>query len=92
MTKADLIEAVQAATKRHDLSKVAVTEVIDATTDAIISAIKQDGRFQLPGFGTFTLRHRKERQGINPQTKEPITIKASKTVGFKPSPNLKSQL
>jgi len=46
----------------------------------------------LPGFGTFTVRSRKARTGRNPKTNEPLKIKASKTVGFKPAPTLKASL
>jgi DNA-binding protein HU-beta len=66
--------------------------VIDATFQAISKTIKKEKRFAYPGFGTFTVRSRKARKGRNPQTGEEIKIKASKTVGFKPSPTLKSSL
>ena len=92
MTKTELIDAVQSATASHDLSKSAVGDVIEATFDAISDTIKKDERFSLPGFGTFTVRSRKAREGINPQTREKIQIAASKTVGFKPAPKLKSSL
>ena len=93
MTKAELIEAVQAATaKKHNLSKVAVAELIEETFNTIAKTVAKGGRFQVPGFGTFSVRSRKARQGRNPQTGEPITIKASKTVAFKPAPKLKNKL
>ncbi|HEV8722741.1 MAG TPA: HU family DNA-binding protein, partial [Candidatus Binatia bacterium] len=45
-----------------------------------------------PGFGTFTVRGRKAREGRNPQTGAIIHIKASRTVAFKPAPSLKKGL
>ncbi|HZH81728.1 MAG TPA: HU family DNA-binding protein, partial [Phototrophicaceae bacterium] len=48
--------------------------------------------FQVPGFGTFTVRSRKARKGRNPQTGAVINIKASRSVGFKPAPVLKNGL
>jgi DNA-binding protein HU-beta len=66
--------------------------MIDATFQAIAKTIKKEKRFAYPGFGTFTVRSRKARKGRNPQTGEEIKIKASKTVGFKPAPTLKSSL
>jgi DNA-binding protein HU-beta len=54
--------------------------------------IKKDKRFSYPGFGTWTVRKRKARTGRNPQTGETIKIAASKTVGFKPSTQLKGKL
>jgi DNA-binding protein HU-beta len=89
MTKADLIEVVAKATH---LNKREAGEAVDATFDAIAKAIKKSKRFQVPGFGTFTVRSRKSRKGRNPQTGAAITIKASRTVGFKPAPDLKKGL
>ena len=47
---------------------------------------------QLVGFGTFAVKNRKARMGRNPQTNEPIQIKASRTVGFRPGAGLKEQV
>ena len=44
------------------------------------------------GFGTFAVQERPERQGINPATKESITIAAKKVVKFKPSAELDSAI
>jgi len=89
MTKADLIDAVAKAAK---INKSTAAEAVDATFEGIGRAIKKSKRFQVPGFGTFTVRSRKARRGINPQTGAAIAIKASRTVGFKPAPTLKNGL
>ncbi len=89
MTKDDLVTAVVKSCKGDDLSKRLVSDVIDATFESIRKSIKKEKRFSYPTFGTFTVRNRK---GRNPQTGEEIKIKASKTVGFKPAPTLKSSL
>ncbi|NOZ01580.1 MAG: HU family DNA-binding protein [Deltaproteobacteria bacterium] len=91
MTKADLIESVRNA-KGVDLTKKETEVIIGAVFDAVRVAIKKDKRFSFPGFGTFTVRSRKARKGVDPRNQAPITIKASKTVGFKPAPKLKSIL
>jgi len=92
MTKDELISAVTKTCKNDDLSKRLVTDILDSTFSAIGKSIKKDKRFLYPGFGTFTVRNRKARTGRNPQTGATIKIKASKTVGFKPSPTLKNSL
>jgi DNA-binding protein HU-beta len=92
LTKSELVEAVIKSCKNDELSKRLTTDVIDATFQAISKTIKKEKRFAYPGFGTFTVRSRKARKGRNPQTGEEIKIKASKTVGFKPAPTLKSSL
>lgn len=89
MTKSDLINTVSKAAK---INKRAAGEAVDATFDGISRAIKKSKRFQVPGFGTFTVRSRKARKGRNPQTGAVISIRASRTVGFKPAPTLKKGL
>ena len=89
MTKADLIEAVA---KAAQLNKRTAGDAVNATFEGIVKAIKKNKRFQVPGFGTFTVRSRKARKGRNPQTGDLITIKASRTVGFKPALDLKKEL
>jgi DNA-binding protein HU-beta len=89
MTKAELIDAVANSAK---ITKLAAGDAVDATFESIAKAIKKSKRFQVPGFGTFTVRSRKARKGRNPQTGAPINIRASRTVGFKAAPVLKKGL
>jgi DNA-binding protein HU-beta len=89
MTKGELIDAVA---KSAEISKVAAGMAVDATFDSIAKAIRKSKRFQVPGFGTFTVRSRKARKGRNPQTGAVINIKASRSVGFKPAPVFKKGL
>lgn len=90
MTKADLISAICKETP--GLSKKAVGEVVDACFAALTRGIKKDKRFTYPGFGTWNVKQRKARKGINPQTGQTINIKASKTCTFKPSAEFKKGL
>lgn len=80
MNKTELVAVVaeKAELSKKDADK-AVAAVIDAITDALIGGDK----VQLVGFGTFEIRERGERTGRNPQTKETITIAASKAPVFK---------
>ena len=89
MTKAELVKAVAQSAK---ISKVTAGAAVDATFESIGKAIKKSKRFQVPGFGTFTVRSRKAHKGRNPQTGAVINIKASRSVGFKPAPVLKNGL
>ena len=92
MTKLELIERIHGNLKNSGLSKTAVTEIVDSLFENLGYAIKKDKRFSYPGFGTWTVRSRKSRKGRNPQTGAVINIKASRTVGFRPSPNVKESL
>ena len=91
MTKQELIEAV-AKKSGEDMTKRAVTELVDTVFETLGHAIKKNKRFSYPGFGTFVIRTREARTGRNPRTGETLKIKASKTVGFKPARSLKDTL
>ena len=88
MTKAELVHVVAG----KGMTKKAAAEMVDALFETVAKSIKKEKRFSYPGFGTWTVRERKARMGRNPQTGEAIKIKASKTVGFKPSAELKKGL
>ncbi len=86
MNKAELIDAVAEAS---EISKAAATRAVDAVIDNIANSLKKNEQVTLVGFGTFTVRHRAARVGRNPQTGEPIQIKASNVPAFKPGKALK---
>ncbi len=91
MNKAELIESVQ-KNLGEDCSKAHAERAVNSVLESIGSGLEKDCNVQLVGFGTFQVRERKARMGLNPQTKEPIQIKASKTVGFRPGTKLKSNI
>jgi len=89
MTKTELISEVASTA---DLSRRATEEIVNATFETLARGLKKSKRIQVPGFGTFLVRARKARNGLNPQTGAAIKIKASRTVTFKPAPSLKREL
>jgi DNA-binding protein HU-beta len=91
MTKQELIDAV-AKKAGEGTTKRAVTELVDNVFDIVAGAVKKNKKFTFPGFGTFTLKKTSARKGINPATKQPMQIKAGKTIRFKPSKTLKETL
>lgn len=86
MTKAELISAVaeKSGLTKKDSDK-AVSAMIEAITDALVNGDK----VSLVGFGTFEVKNRAARKGINPRTKEPMPIPASKLPAFKAGKALK---
>lgn len=86
MNKSDLIDQIADSA---GLSKADAGRALDATVDAITSALKQGQSVSLVGFGTFTVRDRAARTGRNPRTGETINIKASKNPAFKAGKALK---
>ncbi|HEZ4833516.1 TPA: HU family DNA-binding protein [Neisseria meningitidis] len=89
MNKSELIEAIA---QEADISKAAAQKALDATTNAITTALKQGDTVTLVGFGTFYVGERAERQGRNPKTGEPLTIAAAKTPKFRAGKALKDAL
>ena len=67
----------------YGLTKVDAKKALDATVAAIIDALKKGDKVQLVGFGTFAVTEKPAREGINPATKEKITIAAKKVAKFK---------
>ncbi len=86
MNKNDLIAAVA---ERTNLSRAAAGEVIDATFEAITTALKGGDEVKIIGFGNFSVAKRAASQGRNPRTGESIKIAASNTPKFKAGKGLK---
>lgn len=86
MNKTELIAAVA---EKANITKKESEAIVTATFDAIVDALKDGEKVQLVGFGSFEVKHRAERTGRNPKTREAITIAASSTPAFKAGKALK---
>ena len=80
MNKTELIEKIAVGA---ELSKADAKKALEATIEAIKNALVDGDKIQLIGFGTFSVSERPAREGINPATKEKITIAAKKVAKFK---------
>ena len=94
--KQDLIDAVksQIAEKRPDIAitKSDVEAVTDALWETIRNELAEGSVVPVTGFGIFEPKETAGRTGRNPQSGEPITIVASKSVRFKLAAPFKAQL
>jgi DNA-binding protein HU-beta len=79
MTKTQLVRHV--AEKVGTNNKTAAT-FLETLAEIAVKETKKNGLFVLPGLGRLKKVHRKERMGRNPQTGEPIKIKAKTTAKF----------
>lgn len=86
MTKAEFISAVA---EKAGLTKKDADAVLSAVIDTITDSLAKGDKIQLVGFGTFEVRERKAREGVNPRTKEKIAIAATKVPAFKAGRALK---
>lgn len=86
MKKAELAAVVA---EKAGLTKKDADKAISAVVEAISEALAKGDKVQLIGFGTFEVRERGARTGLNPRTKETIEIPASKQPAFKAGAALK---
>ena len=56
---------------------------LDSFINTITAELKKGEKIQISGFGTFELKSKEAREGVNPKTGEKISIAASKTPAFK---------
>ena len=82
-------ELVAAMAKETNLSKKDVEDVLKSFVDVVSKELKNGGKIQLVGFGTFEVSERAAREGRNPQTGETMKIEASKSPKFKAGKALK---
>lgn len=71
MTKTDLIAQVAANT---EMSKKNAELAVNAAFDALANALTEGEKISISGFGTFEVRERAERQGINPAPVSPSPL------------------
>ena len=71
------------------LSKKDAEAALKAFTDVVSDELKNGGKVQLVGFGTFEVSERAAREGRNPQSGEVMKIAASKAPKFKAGKALK---
>lgn len=86
MNKSEFIEAVAEST---GVPKTQTGKVIDAALKTISDALVGGEKVILTGFGTFEVRTRVARTGVNPKTREPLKIPETKVPSFKAGKVLK---
>ena len=86
MNKIDLVATIAV---RTGLSRADCARAVDSMLDSIADALKAGQEVKLVGFGSFSVGRRKATQGVNPRTREPMTIPASNQPRFKAGKSLK---
>ena len=86
MTKADLVEEVIRIT---ELPRKESETVVETIFESIISALRENDKIEIRGFGSFRTRQRRGRVGRNPKTGEKVDVPPKKIPFFKPSKELK---
>lgn len=86
MNKQDLVAAVADDT---GLARGDAARAVDAVLEAVSAALKAGGEVKLVGFGTFAVTRRKGSVGVNPRTREPMTVAPSNQPKFRAGKALK---
>ena len=85
-------ELVAAMAEQAEMTKKDAEKALTAFTEVVAKELKNGGKVQLVGFGTFEVSERAARTGRNPQTGAEMTIPASKAPKFKAGKALKDSL
>jgi len=80
MTKTQLVRHLA---EELEINNKAAATFLETLADTAIKETKKNGVFVVPGLGRLVKAHRKARVGRNPQTGEPIQIKAKTVVKFR---------
>jgi len=89
VTRADLAEAVY---REIGLSRTESADLVESVIDHISEALLKGEHVKLAGFGTFSLRDKKERMGRNPKTGEEVPITPRRVMVFKPSQVMRERI
>ena len=80
MNKGELIKSIA---EKAGLTQKEAGAAFEAFVDSVVETLKKGEKVAVVGFGTFELKNKAARTGINPQTKQPVKIAASKAPAFK---------
>ena len=89
MNKTNLIDIVA---EKADLKKKDAEAAVNAVFAAIEKDLKEGGKIQIAGFGTFEVRERAAKTARNPRTGETIDVPACKVPAFKAGKGLKDKV
>jgi integration host factor subunit alpha len=90
MTKAEIVQAVY--TRLGGFSKKESADLVDLVFETMKETLGRGEKIKISGFGNLVLRDKRQRQGRNPQTGDPIVITERRVLNFKASQILKHAL
>ena len=86
------MELIASIAEKTGMKKRDIEIVLNGFVEVVKETLKKGDKVSLIGFGTFGIREKKARTGVNPRTKEKITIPAKKSPYFKPGKELKEEV
>lgn len=89
LTRAELADAIHA---RLGVSRAEAGRMVSAILNDITDALARGEQVKLTGFGTFTLRDKRERIGRNPKTGVEAKITPRRVLGFRPAQSVRDRI
>ena len=83
---------LQAIADHNGMKKAEAKVFVDGYIDVVKAYVMKGAKVKIGDVGMIMIRHRKARMGRNPQTGEPVKIKASKKLAFRQSAVMKAQV
>ncbi len=89
MTKSELINALS---MRENLTEKDATEIVNSIFDGFTEALKNGGKVEVRGFGSFSVRKYKAYIGRNPKNSTNVAVKPKNLSFFKVGKELKNRV
>lgn len=89
LTKADLADSIYTT---MGIDKQKASAIVEDYIELIKEGLEKDGKVMLSGFGSYEVRYKRPRKGINPQTRDPLMLRARKVVKFTASQLLRKAI
>lgn len=89
MNRSDLISKLA---EKHNLTEKNATQIVDLVFDGFTDTLKNDGRIEIRGFGSFVVRQYGSYAGRNPKTGDIVAVKPKKSPFFKVGRELKKRV
>ena len=83
---------LQAVADHNGMKKAEAKMFVEGYVDVVKAYVMKGAKVKIGDIGMVMIRHRKARMGRNPQTGEPVKIKASKKLAFRQSAVMKAQV
>lgn len=89
-TKTDIIDRL--CRQHTDLAAKDINSAVGIIVDSMADELAQEGRIEIRGFGSFSVRERKPRVGRNPKTGDQVNLETKYVPHFKPGKELRERV
>ena len=89
MKKSDLVDLLA---NKEGLAEATAKRIVDMVFDGFTEELKNGGRIEIRGFGSFTVKEYKSYTGRNPKSGKNIAVQPKKLPFFKVGKELKERV